>query len=723
MTARITSTFCFSPLPLENTQPDVLPLDNYSIPISTPFVLTTQATDVDEDVLYYGWEQMDNAVATMPPVSTNTGGPTFRSIFYTTDPFRFFPPLSNVVNGTSNTWQVLPSVARTMSFRTTVRDHVGMAGCTDEANMIVTTVAGNGSFAVTSPSGSTTWTEFSSQTITWNVAGTNQAPINAPLVEIFLSYDNGQSFNNSIGVFPNTGSAMITVPQGLTSQGRIMVKGHNHIFYQVNVGAITILEGGPNFIIQLSDLPGLQVCDNASFQVKIKPEFLNGFSDDVILSVSSTYPGVNLVLEESILGPGDSTYLMVSDLIPSSDLVTITVTGTSGSIVKQNTFSFTIVSLSLPVVALAPVDNAMSISTFPTFTWENPNNGNTELQITRKRFFERVERTIVTDSESHSVDYRDPLEGASFYYWRVRSTSACGVGEWSDTLVFQTQACFLYETSDLPKAISSMGTPQVNSVMPIIDRGTISDLDIVELRGVHSYIDDLTFRLISPAGTNILVLNRPCGSEDDFDLNLDQQAPNNPLPCPPIDRMTYRPNSGSLNSFNTQSLKGNWTLQVNDVADQDGGQLNQWKLRPCATNFCRLTVENDFDRGAGSLAFAVACANPGDTIRFDSMQDSIWVDMYDQQIVINKNLVILGDPNKNYRVMSSHPTSTLTVNGGQTVRMEGFTISTSQLDGAGLENNGILTIKDIEVLGTNPKLLNKPQAQLIIQGENRILRE
>ena len=136
-----------------NTAPSVTSQSNYSIPVSTPFVLTLQATDAENHPITYAWEQMNafsSPAQTMPPTSTNASGPVFRSIFATSSPSRYFPPLSNVISNTANIWQVLPSVARTMNFRGVARDFTGVAGCNNEINITVSTVnAAAGAFSVT----------------------------------------------------------------------------------------------------------------------------------------------------------------------------------------------------------------------------------------------------------------------------------------------------------------------------------------------------------------------------------------------------------------------------------------------------------------------------------------------------------------------------------------------------------------------------------------------
>jgi hypothetical protein len=128
----VASNTCDTEITVTNSAPAVTPVSNYSIPISTPFVLTASATDPD-GTLSYCWEQINTWVSptqTMPPASTNLTGPMFRSLSPVASPSRYFPNLSDILSNTNPTWEELPSIGRTMNFRVTVRDNVATAGCT-----------------------------------------------------------------------------------------------------------------------------------------------------------------------------------------------------------------------------------------------------------------------------------------------------------------------------------------------------------------------------------------------------------------------------------------------------------------------------------------------------------------------------------------------------------------------------------------------------------------
>ncbi|HAV55096.1 MAG TPA: hypothetical protein DCX41_09250, partial [Aequorivita sp.] len=152
------------------------------------------------------------------------------------------PKIATVLTGsTQNIWEVVPAVGRTMNFRLTVRDNVAGGGSSDSDNMVVTTDAGSGPFVVTSQSTNTTWTIGNTETVTWDVAGTDVAPVNSPNVDIWFSTDGGQTYPLSVALnLPNTGSATISVPNVNTTAGRLMVKSSNNIFYDINNAAITV---------------------------------------------------------------------------------------------------------------------------------------------------------------------------------------------------------------------------------------------------------------------------------------------------------------------------------------------------------------------------------------------------------------------------------------------------------------------------------------------------
>lgn len=223
-----------------------IPKLTYSIPHSTAFLLEAKATDPDGDALTYNWEQIDPQVVTQPPLSTNTAGPTFRSFTPTDEGYRYFPNLKSIVDGkltfetnpmsTPLSWEVVPSVTRSLRFSILVRDNNPKGGQTDREN-ITLTVKDLGPFKVSSQESGDYWVYNQPASITWDVAGTDANGIDTKNVKILLSVDGGKTFDYVLAEsVPNNGKYDFTVPANitLTKEARIMIKAIDNVFLAVN---------------------------------------------------------------------------------------------------------------------------------------------------------------------------------------------------------------------------------------------------------------------------------------------------------------------------------------------------------------------------------------------------------------------------------------------------------------------------------------------------------
>ncbi len=229
-----------NPAPVVNAGP------NYTIPTHTAFILKGSATDANNDALTYTWEQVDpqinstilGTIVANPPLPTNNAGPAFRSNSPSTSPNRYMPNLASVLEGNlAPTWEVVPGVARTMNFALTVRDNnTTNGGQTGRDDMTVTTVA-TGPFRVSSPDvANVYWPVGSTQTVTWDVAGTTGNGINTSAVNILFSSDGGLTFDTVLAAAtPNDGSETITLPAGVAAPyARIMIEPVGNIYYAVS---------------------------------------------------------------------------------------------------------------------------------------------------------------------------------------------------------------------------------------------------------------------------------------------------------------------------------------------------------------------------------------------------------------------------------------------------------------------------------------------------------
>jgi len=225
-----------------NTKPTIANIPNKTIPKGTAFVLRGNGSDADGDALTYCWEQIDVQNSTQPPSKNSTTGPNFRSLSPSVSPDRYMPSLASVLAGNlTPTWEVVPNVGRNMKFALTVRDNNPNGGEFARKDMTVTVSGTAGPFKVTSQNANTNWQKNTQQTITWNVAGTNNAPVNTSNVNILLSTNGGVSFDYVLASnTPNDGTETITVPNLTTSDARIMIEAVDNIFYAVNSSSFSI---------------------------------------------------------------------------------------------------------------------------------------------------------------------------------------------------------------------------------------------------------------------------------------------------------------------------------------------------------------------------------------------------------------------------------------------------------------------------------------------------
>lgn len=242
MRQNITSTTCQINTPNNNTPPVIDDLTSYTIPKGTAFILKGNGSDADGDALTYCWEQTNPGGSNplnLPTASTTASVPNFRSVSPSISPNRYMPNFTRVLNGTlaaSAAWEIIPNVARTMNFALTVRDNrTPNGGQTARKNMTVTFNGTAGPFAVTAPTESVTWPTGSTQTVTWNIAGTTENGINTTNVKISFSNDGGTTFTTLIESTPNDGSEAITIPAGPASIScRIMVEAVGNIYYAIS---------------------------------------------------------------------------------------------------------------------------------------------------------------------------------------------------------------------------------------------------------------------------------------------------------------------------------------------------------------------------------------------------------------------------------------------------------------------------------------------------------
>ena len=456
------------------------------------------------------------------------------------------------------------------------------------------------------------------------------APVSCSDVDILLSYDSGLTYPTTLlSSTTNDGSALVTIPVGITTTARFMVKCSDNVFFDVNDTDIVINEGSPSFSINTNPSNG-SILDDMSILFTLESSSILGYTDPITLSVSDLPAGATATIATNPISPGNSTSIILDDLDGQFGNFSIKIMGVSGTITKEAIFNLTV----------------------------------------------------------------------------------------------ESSSCIVVSANDLPIIISSEGTPTITSSLTIKDKGIVTDLNVINLTGTHTYVSDLNFTLISPDNTSQAFWSDPCNNQNNFDINFDDEAPNNNYPCPPTNGGTYQPDTlNPLTAFDTKQIQGNWILSLFDDFDADGGELISWGIEICLDAYCDLTVDDSaFTTTFGTLNAALNCAIDGDTIFLESAIAGAIIDAGSGSIIIDENIVIVANPSDNIKVVSDGIVPTFIINAGKTVSLIGFDIENGDTTQGVIENNGALILTDMEVTAGagSISVQNESGASIVIEGDCRL---
>jgi hypothetical protein len=301
------------------------------LPKSTPFELKGQATDLDNDVLTYCWEQMDKG----PPhggVNVACGsenGPIFRSYEPGLSPSRFFPDLQYILNNNnapgSRVGECLPSVSRDLNFRLTVRDNHPNGGGIAFDNILIKIDGEIGPMLVTAPNTQVIWTSGAKQTVTWTVNRTNEI---CNSVNILLSVDGGFSFPFRLAKdIPNSGLAELTLPESIppTITARIKVESSCSEFikffdisnsnFNLNTSCPILFKYGI-----CNDNPVVATEGSEALSLNL-PKEVNKINTDLTISTAGPRGSFPVNLEPNTSGPGSCRLVVANYYLQKFEFV------------------------------------------------------------------------------------------------------------------------------------------------------------------------------------------------------------------------------------------------------------------------------------------------------------------------------------------------------------------------------------------------------------------
>ena len=549
------------------------------IPISTPFELTGSAADMEGDALTYCWEQLNLGPAGSPnsPVGN---APLFRSFSPTTDSTRVFPEISSIVNNTASLGERLPNYARGLTFRLTARDNYGLGGgvAWDTRTLTVTDQAGP--FRVLSQNQPTAWRAGSYQLINWDVANTDQAPVGASMVNIYLSADGGFTYPLLLeDSLDNNGQALILVPDTLQGdQFRVKVKAVGNVFFDINNSNITIEPASAPGLTAAVSQPGQLACGGQVVEYALFLAPVLGFEGEATLSAEGLPEGVTASFENPLPLPSQSA---------------VTISGLAGLATGDYPFQLIVsagsvadtVALNIElyaqapqnIVLVSPAEGEPGVSIYPELSWEaNPDALSYQVEVALDPGFSDI---IFSRAGITSTTLTLPLAvpDSSQVYWRARGDNpGCGAGEYTASF-FETEAirCQVYTTENLPVSLEG-SLPFIISRIAVEDDVIVRDVNIRNIQGNHFPLTGLNFRFGSPEGPIIDLATEDCNGFD-FNFSLDDSAPQ-PLPCPFNNGGAYRPQE-KLDIYNGQNAAGEWRLIL--FKSEQNGSLDNWELEVC----------------------------------------------------------------------------------------------------------------------------------------------
>lgn len=231
-----------------------LALADVSLPKATTFVLIGAGSAGTGAPSHQNvWEQVDGRPSgtpytVMPPLASNDHGPAFRSEIPT------FWGLSRVFGNTAaepmNTWEVVPSpttVDRELNFNYTVRHVEGLYGRSAYDDKKVTILHDAGPFVITSAIGTVGPGDMI--TVNWDVANTDQAPLNIDRVGIYINVDNVWSDYLAVPT-DNDGTETVTIPAAIPpGTATITVRNYTPLWSSAGVTGVLFLDYSNSFTV------------------------------------------------------------------------------------------------------------------------------------------------------------------------------------------------------------------------------------------------------------------------------------------------------------------------------------------------------------------------------------------------------------------------------------------------------------------------------------------
>lgn len=590
-----------------NAEPFVIDAGpDYRIPIGTAYELNIDSLSEDSS-LTFCWEQLDSAEITASNFGPNNlVGSMARSLPPSASSKRIIPRIERVLTnnltqdnpGLNAAWETVPLVGRRMQWGLSVRRQTLLFSQLAQDAIEVTAVSSAGPFIVNSQSESGLVLKGGALTkILWDVAETNQSPINASEVTVFLSTDGGYTFPIELaeGV-PNNGSTQLIIPNNIdTTTARIKVKAKNGIFFALN--PINFSIESRDLVLNFDDY-AKDNCSSDSLRFSFDISRNESFNEEFSLQLEALPPLINVQFSKASYTAEDSTGFFVlrglSSLSPNDYDFNLKAIFSAG----EEVFQFKVKQreeIISPANLQFPQNESQEVSINPILKWvDNLNVDQVRVQIaTDLNFNNLILDTLVSESQIQANN----LLGSNLYYWRIQQQNHCAISDFSTHFSFETSSvsCVVLSALDLPKSLIDASENDdgitVSSINANFD-ATILDVDVlVDL--THTWIEDLTLYLEAPSGDRYLLSSGIGDSADDYvQTFFDQEASLDIESGTPPFTGSFIPIQ-DLSQLYGASTAGLWKLIVIDAFTQDTGRLQEFELHFCIEGTPQINSDND----------------------------------------------------------------------------------------------------------------------------------
>ena len=274
----------------------------------------------------------------------------------------------------------------------------------------------------------------------------------AALFDIVPS-NNNVGFNGAWGVFP------------FFASGNVVVSGISG----TNTGGLFVLRPTLDASFSLQANPAtVGVCGTGSANTTVSVTPTNGYTGTVTFGTTGLPGGAtSAFVPTSTAVPGSSTLTITANGVAAGSYP-FTITATDGTLTRQTNGTLSVSTTTPPAPLLStPPNGAANQPLRPSFTWAATAGATSyDIQIASTPLFQPGDIVLAaTGIATTTWTATSDLQTNTTYYWRVRTTTACGTGPYSAPRSFTTMA---------PAAGCPLGTSAQTAFTELFETGAVN---------------------------------------------------------------------------------------------------------------------------------------------------------------------------------------------------------------------------------------------------------